>query len=140
MDSPRSAIMMKAYLYVMVVSTVILGMVLPALGNSPEDTVTQYMEAIKKGDVVAIKSHIGGKLLKRRQVLLEQNRKYPEFLRTQYDGVDYQILGTEAGPDSNQRTVKIELQFPDGRQSLSLLILEQTPQGTWHVIDQNRDQ
>ena len=132
--------MMKAYLSVILVSAMILGAALPALGNSPEDTVTQYMEAIKKGDVVAIKSHIGGKLLKRRQVLLEQNRKYPEFLRNQYNGVDYRILGTEAGPDSNQRTVEIELQFPDGRQSLSSLILEQTPQGSWQVIDQNRDQ
>ena len=130
---------MRVHLYIMLVSAMILGVAFPAVGQEPEDTVHQYMKAVKRGDVVGIKLYIGGKLLERRQILLEQNRKYPEFLRNRYDGMEHRVLGTSPGSSSTERLVEIELLFPDGTRSLSTLTLAQDQQGAWRVVNQSRE-
>ena len=107
-----------------------------AQAEEPFDTVASYTEALRAGDTAAVKSHIGGRLYETREVLLDQNEEYPDFLRNLYDGAVFHISDelTDLGPQG--QGVAIEVSFPDGHISKSVAIVEQTPNGKWEIVDE----
>jgi len=107
-----------------------------AEAEEPFDTVASYTEALQAGDTIAVKSCIGGRLYETREVLLDQNEEYPDFLRNLYDGAVFHISDelTDLGPQG--QGVAIEVSFPDGHISKSVAIVEQAPNGKWEIVDE----
>jgi hypothetical protein len=98
--------------------------------QDPRDVVAAYFQAMKNGDIVAMKSYIGGKLYNKRKILLEQNVNYPDFLRKYYADGDIQVGEAQDG------VVKVLVQFPDGSIHTYQLVVEQAPDGDWRITDE----
>ena len=80
-----------------------------------------YFNALKDGDVIAIKHFLGPDLYQKNRVLLEQNKEYPKFLRAFYQGV---IITIEKAARANGTIlVDVVLEFPNGDQSFTQLSL-----------------
>ena len=80
-----------------------------------------YFNALKEGDVTAIKRYLGPDLYQKNRVLLEQNKEYPEFLRTFYQGVTITI--EKAAKANGNIIVDVVLEFPNGDRNLTQLSL-----------------
>jgi hypothetical protein len=129
------------------------------------ETVVQFFEASKNGDVDTMKRLIAGPFYYKRKALLEMNKGYPEFLKKFYDGVSVEILQTEVANDDmvkrNHRdlydkhysardiflnnmpsgnndasVVIVKLNFPDGSNFNSKLLLRKTSDGIWRIFDE----
>ena len=98
--------------------------------QEPHDVVMAYYQAMKNGDVLAMKSYMGGKLYEKRKILLEQNANYPEFLRNHYERGDIQVGEVHNG------VVKVMVQFPDGNINAHQLVVEQDSSGQWKIVDE----
>ena len=98
--------------------------------QEPQDVVAAYFHAMKNGDVVTMKSYMGGKLYEKRKILLEQNVNYPDFLRNHYEQGDIQV------GEAHDGVVKVMVQFPDGSIHAHQLVVEQDPDGNWKIINE----
>jgi len=107
-----------------------------AEADEPFDTVVNYTEALRAGDTAGVKSCLGGHLYEKREVLLDQNEEYPDFLRNRYDGAVFRISNelTDMGPQG--QGIALEVSFPTGHISKSMLIVEQAPDGLWQIVDE----
>ena len=105
--------------------------------GEPFDTVTGYLEALKSGDTLVLKSHIGGRLYQNRKVLLEDNAQYSEFLRKFYEGSRFRILAVVTD-EKNQinKFVDVEFQFQGGNKSLISFVVTKDPFGVWKIVDE----
>lgn len=121
------------------VSTISIGLF--ALGipraeaEEPFDTVAGYTEALRTGDTIAVKSYIAGRLYEKREVLLDQNEEYLDFLRHLYDGAVFHISNELVDLGSRGQGVTVEVLFPYGNTSKSMAIVEQAPDGSWKIVD-----
>jgi hypothetical protein len=107
-----------------------------AEAEEPFDTVLSYAEALRTGDTIRIKSHIGGRLYEKRELLLDQNEEYPDYLRKFYDGAVFQISNELTDLGERGQGVEIEIRFPSGHRSEIMAIVEQEPGGSWTVVDE----
>jgi hypothetical protein len=107
-----------------------------AEAEEPFDTVVSYMEALRAGDTIGAKSHLEGRLYEKKEVLLDQNEEYPDFLRNFYAGAEFYISDelTDLGPRG--QGIAVEIRFPDGNSSESMAIVEQEPDGSWKIVDE----
>jgi len=85
------------------------------------ETITPYFEALKNGDVGAIKLHISEGMYERYKVLLEKNKDYPEFLRKYYRDVDFEIEKIEW--IDNDILVSAMIKFPNNESLISKFLL-----------------
>lgn len=116
----------------------VLGAFLPSLvlfsfsvaAQEPQDVVAAYFHAKMNGDVVTMKSYMGGKLYEKRKVLLEQNVNYPDFLREYYAGGDIQV------GEAHDGVVKVMVQLPDGSIHAHQLVVERAPDGNWRITNE----
>lgn len=107
------------------------------------ESVYPFFKALKEGDVRSIKQLIAGEMYDSKNVLLEKNKEYPEFLRNYYEGVEFYLEDTTRS--GNYITVDLLIEFADGHQNLARLHLEQSKidtsgqhgVGTWRIIDFN---
>ena len=86
---------MRAILYLMVlfVTAIIIAMPAGAVNGDKADAgdvLNDYFKALQEGDVITIKSLLGGALLNKRLRLLN-NPTYPEYLRTTYGKATFAI-------------------------------------------------
>ena len=107
-----------------------------AEAGEPFDTVTGYTEALRAGDTIRVKSYIGGRLYKKKELLLDHNDEYPEFLRNFYEGAEIDVSDqlTDLGPRG--QGVNVTVRFPGGYVSENMAIVEQAADGSWKVIDE----
>ena len=85
---------------------------------------TRYFDALKIGDVVALKKLIGGELLERRKLLL-QNPTYPSHLINTYQAADFNITNTKSiTPDKILIKATITLSAEDFLEKDYVLIRE----------------
>lgn len=107
-----------------------------AEAEEPFDTVAGYLDALQAGDTVGVKSHIGGRLYRNKELLLDQNDEYPNFLRKFYRDAQFYISDqlTDLGPQG--QGVKVEVDFPGGNSSESIAVVEQADDGSWKVVDE----
>jgi len=129
---------MKKFLKVIIlISLTFLACPIISYAEEPFDTVNGYLEALKRGDTLVLKSYIGGRLYQKRKVLLEDNSQYPEFLRKFYDGSRFRILAlvTDEKKPSN-KFVDVEFQFPGGNKSLISFVVTKDPSGVWKIMDE----
>jgi hypothetical protein len=107
-----------------------------AEAEEPFDTVTSYTKALQAGDTIAVKSYIGGHLYETREVLLDQNEEYPDFLRSRYGEAVFHISDELIDMGAQGQGVAIEVSFPAGHTSKSIAIVEQAPNGAWMIVDE----
>jgi hypothetical protein len=98
--------------------------------EDPNDTVAGYLLALQQGDVKTIKDSITGDLLKKREVLLEQNESYPGFLKNIYQEAEFQLLKTKINKDNAQ--INIEIRFQDETRYF-ILFLKKDARGEWKI-------
>ena len=96
----------------------------------PQAIVKSYFEAMKNGDVQTMKFYLGGKLYQKRKILLEKNKKYPEFLVGFYEGAELEVMEVHDG------FVRIQIKFPNGSKKHHNLILRRDASGQWKIVDE----
>lgn len=103
----------------------------------PSDTVIGYFEALKNGDTETIKNYIAGKFYKKNKALLEENTKYPEFLRNYYEGAEFEVIDSvNVGKDV---IVEIQIYFSNGSTSVKKLRLKNYGDNTWKIVEEIRN-
>jgi hypothetical protein len=107
-----------------------------AEAEEPFDTVVNYTEALRAGDTAGVKAYIGGRLYENREVLLDQNEEYPDFLRKRYDGAVFHISDELIDLGEQGHGIAIEVSFPTGHISKSMAIVEQAQDGSWEIVDE----
>ena len=135
----------------------------------PSETVIQFFEASKNGDVEAMKSLIAGPFYERRRTLLEMNMDYPKYLKKFYHGVEVKLIKYDIGnkdmveknhyklyqrhystPNIKVRDnpingyndvsiVIVTLRFPDGSELRSKFLFKETKTGSWKIYDEVLD-
>lgn len=69
-----------------------------SINTEAELVMNQYFTALASGDTVSLKTLLGGDLLKKRSLLMD-NPTYPAFLANTYMNASFSILGyTNTGP------------------------------------------
>ena len=102
------------------------------------ETVMPFCLALKAGDVNSIKQYLSKDMYQKNRTLLEQNKEYPEFLRTYYQGARFQVVKAEE--TENNILVNVEIEYPNGRRNFGKLRLEKDNQdvygsGSWKIME-----
>ena|SRR3972149_7261936 len=105
-------------------------------------TCVPLFDAVKKGNVNTIRQYISGKMYDEQKVLLEQNKKYPKFLRKFYRGSKFSIdkvteLKTDTAAESSVDTivyVRIEFKTGDTNQ-IRLRVKKDEGDLIWKAVD-----
>lgn len=101
---------MKKWISAFFVAIIIISVSSPdAWAGGPNQTVLQFFEASKIGDVETMKQLIAGPFYERRIVLLEQNMDYPEFLSDFYAGASISVRRFEIGNKKMLRSKHFKL-------------------------------
>jgi hypothetical protein len=67
----------------------------PQLVTIKDQVLLPFFEALKNGDVSAIKRHMSLELYERNRVLLDENMEYPAFLRDYYKDISFRVVKAE---------------------------------------------
>ena len=110
-----------------------------AQAEQPAETILLYFESVRKGDVDRIKSFLGGNLFNKRKVLLEKNKKYPDFLRNRFGEAKFTVEGLPKNLTDTTKSVLVRISFDDGSSISTNLVVQQTTAGDWKIIDQLRN-
>jgi len=110
-----------------------------ALAESVEitQTINLYSEALKKGDVNAIKSLVDGEFYKKNRSLLEQNSNYPEFLRNHFQRLEL-IVEEVLQKNDAIADVRVKVTSPNGNGYLLYLKLKYFVDGGWKIVKESR--
>lgn len=105
-------------------------------------TCVPLFEALEKGNVNTIRQFISEKMYDENKVLLEQNKKYPKFLREFYRGAKFSIdkvieLETDTDAESSVDTiVYVGIIFKNGdTNQIMLRIKKGEGDLIWKVVD-----
>lgn len=77
-----------------------------------------FLEALKKGDTKEIKKYLSSDTYKEYKRLLEENKKYPEFLRNYYKDADFSVLDVSGNVDEGI-VYEVMIEFPNGSTMVS---------------------
>ncbi len=100
----------------------------------PSETVIYYFDALKSGNVEAIKSSVAGEFYQEQKVLLEENAQYSTFLKKNYTNAWFRLENTHQ-PSSDRAVVNGTIYFADGSESPTVFHLERAPTDyTWRIV------
>jgi hypothetical protein len=91
------------------------------------NVIVPFFQALQNGDVQTIKQYLSPSLYAQYQVLLEQNREYPDFLRKYYQGAKLQLRKISA--KQGHTVVRAVINFPTGETSTMNVILKDEKTG-----------
>jgi hypothetical protein len=74
--------------------------------------VVPFIEALRAGDVDALKGMLSEEMYREYRVLLEENKEYPAFLARYYEGVD--VFLEEVYKKNDAMYARLRLTFPNG--------------------------
>ena len=122
--------------------TFLLLAVVPAYADDIKilETVELYTQALKSGDVEAIKSLLGGRLYAKRRVLLEENTEYSDWLKQYYAGASFSFpTGVTSSDQYPGKQVNVDIHLGNGETVTTHLLL-QSPTGSdkWKIVGQLR--
>lgn len=109
------------------------------------EILSPFFNALKNGDVDVIKRYISEDMYQQNRRLLDQNKKYPEFLRKYYQ--DASIHTKSIIVESDTITIDVELKLPSGKSLAEELHLVRVQDGLsnelpiqrqWKVKDLNK--
>ena len=106
-------------------------------------TLISYFEALKGGDVAALKSLLSADAYAKYKELIESNTEYPAFLRNYYRGLEYRVDTVERA--GQELAARVTITFPEAEPVTSTFILRrETDTGagdaapvTWRIAEQN---
>lgn len=92
-----------------------------------------FFVALKNGDIKTLKKLITKDMYEEKKVLFEQNKEYPNFLRSHYRDADFIIVS--ANETGNNILVNTVITYSDGWQKqTTLYLVEKHPsQGIWKI-------
>jgi hypothetical protein len=99
----------------------------------PNDIVLSYLQALKDGNIEAIKDSIAGELYKKRKVILEQNENYSEFLKKFYQDAEFQLTKTTTKDD--KVFISVDVDFSGRKSNFTFLLLKNTS-GNWKIYEE----
>ena len=125
-----------------VIFTCLLLSTTPVYGDDARvlETVERYTQALQAGDVEAIKGLLGGRLYKKRRVLLEENTEYSDWLKQDYAGASFSYpSGVRGEAGAAEKQVEVETRLGSGERVRINLILQPTPDtDEWLIVGQKR--
>jgi hypothetical protein len=89
-----------------------------------DTTFAPLFEAMRTGDVAAIRQYLSGSTYEKYRVLLEQNKEYGRFLRNYYAGATFEL--NQVLPSDNGYVADVFIYWPAGRTSLIQLQVHNT--------------
>jgi len=104
--------------------------------SGPDNTVLQFFDASRNGDVVQMRELIAGSYYNRRKALLENNDSYPAFLVSHYQGTTTSIETSDIDQKNQVAVVTVKTLFPDQSINTSRLILKIDSSGAWKIVDE----
>lgn len=99
------------------------------------DTVMPFFNALKQGDVNAIKTYIDDPLYSRIKVLLNDNKTYPDYLRKWYAGAIAEVVAITKTANGDY-IVDLRIMSPDRPADINRLRIAENKEGSWKVVDQ----
>ena len=104
--------------------------------NGPDNTVLQFFNASRSGDVEQMRELISGSYYNRRKAVLENNDSYPAFLVDHFNGSTTNIEASNIDHKSQVAVVTVTTHFPDKTINTSRLILKKDDSGAWKIVDE----
>jgi hypothetical protein len=106
-------------------------------------TLTSYFEALKGGDVAALKPLLTADAYAEYKELIESNTEYPAFLRNYYRDLEYRVDTIE--PEGQDLLARVTIKFPDADPIDSTFILRRETEAgdendaptAWRIAEQN---
>lgn len=100
----------------------------------PSQTVVYYFDALKTGNIEAIKNSVAGEFYAEQKILLEENAQYPNFLRKNFANASFR-LGNIYQPSADRAIVNVTIYFADGSESPTVFHLERiSADYTWRIV------
>ena len=125
-----------------VIFTFLLLSTAPAYGDDTRvlETVERYNQALQAGDVEALKTLLGGRLYKKRRVLLEENTEYSDWLKRYYAGASFSDpSGVRSEAGTADKVVEVETRLGSGERVITRLILQSAPDtDEWQIVGLKR--
>ena len=122
-------------LVVMMIFTLIGADTLYSMENQdPAQVFIEYYNALKKGDVDKMMSHLAGNSFLRYKDVLEKDPNYSDFLKSYYDGSTLHISDTVV--KDSDAMVEVQIQFSNGNKSISKFHLQKFEGDIWRITDQ----
>lgn len=102
----------------------------------PIETVKEFFEVSRIGDIESIKNLITGPLYNSRKALLEKNQGYAEYLRKYYENITVRIVHADIQSANGSATVFLKRRFSDGKELDTKLLLKRDENGIWKIYDE----
>ena len=104
--------------------------------NGPADTVLQFFDASRNGDVAQMRELVSGSYYYRRKAVLENNDQYPAFLRDHFHGSTTNIEESNIDRKNQIAAVTVITHFPNQSINTSRLVLKKDSSGSWKIVDE----
>ena len=104
--------------------------------NEPADTVLQFFDASRNGDVAQMRELVSGSYYYRRKAVLENNDQYPAFLMDHFHGSTTNIEESDIDRKNQVAVVTVTTHFPDQSINTSRLVLKKDSGGSWKIVDE----
>ena len=104
--------------------------------NGPDNTVLQFYNATRNGDVVQMRELVSGSYYNRRKAVLENNDSYPAFLMDHFHGSTTNIEKSIIDNKNQIAVVTVTTHFPNQSINTSRLVLKKDGNGSWKIVDE----
>ena len=104
--------------------------------NGPADTVLQFFDASRNGDVAQMRELVSGSYYYRRKAVLENNDQYPAFLMDHFHGSTTNIEASDIDRKNQVAVVTVTTHFPNQSINTSRLVLKKDSSGSWKIVDE----
>jgi ABC-type transporter MlaC component len=104
--------------------------------NGPDNTVLQFFNASRNGDVEQMRELISGSFYNRRKAVLENNDTYPAFLVDHFRGTTTNIEKSTIDHKNQVAVITVTTHFPDQSINTSTLVLKKDGNGAWKIVDE----
>ena len=104
--------------------------------NGPDNTVLQFYNASRNGDVAQMRELVSGSYYNRRKAVLENNESYPAFLMDHFHGSTTNIEKSIIDDKNQIAVVTVTTHFPNQSINTSRLVLKKDGNGSWKIVDE----
>lgn len=104
--------------------------------SGPDNTVLQFYNASRNGDVEQMRELISGSYYNRRKAVLENNDSYPAFLVDHFHGSTTNIEKSIIDNKNQVAVVTVTTHFPNKSIDTSRLVLKNDGNGAWKIVDE----
>ena len=133
----------------------------PAASVTPTETVINYFDACRNGDVNSMKKLMAGNFYEKKHSLLFNNKNYPEFLKSYYQDLNITIVSASTGNfdmvsrnhsklyerfhkkgglwtssgENDIAVITVSFEFPDKSAFISKFLLKKVSNNHWKIFE-----